>query len=230
MTGSRQEFDYVVQQAAVKGYVAITVDYRLTDDTENEKTKSPFPSQIYDVKCAVRWLRANAKKYNVDPDHIGGFGFSAGAHLALLLALTKPSDGLEGNVGNAGFSSAVQAVVSCGAPTSLGDFPQGSALKRLLGGTLQEVPEQYKRASPLSYVRKDSPPILILHGDMDDEVPLEQAKLLDAKMKEVGASHTLMIEKGAGHESFHAEKAVWDFFGSNLKGSWWTRLLRWLGL
>jgi acetyl esterase/lipase len=230
IVGTRQEFDYVAQQAAEKGYVAVTVDYRLTYDLENEKTTSPFPCQIYDVKCAVRWLRANAQKYNIDSNHIGAFGFSAGAHLALLLALTKPSDRLEGDVGNAGFSSAVQAAVSCGGPTSLITFPPNHDLIRFLGGTIQEVPEQYARASPVAYVRKDSPPVLLLQGDKDDEVPLDQAMLLDSRMKQAGASHVFIIKKGAGHQSFHTDKAVWDFLDKNLKNSWSQRVLRWFGL
>jgi acetyl esterase/lipase len=228
--GSKAEFDYPIQQAAEKGYVAVTLDYRLTnDDMENGKTKYPFPAQVYDVKCAVRWLRANAVKYKIDPDHIGALGFSAGGHLALMLGLTEPSDGLEGEGGNMGYASRVQAVVNFAGPTELSKFPPSGSyiLKRLLGGTPKEVPEQYKRASPLTYVRRNSPPILTIHGDMDSEVPLEQAEQLDAKMKEAGASHTLIIKKGAGHGSFHNDKAVWDFLDRNLKGSWRNRILRW---
>lgn len=230
--GNRAEYDYPIQQVAEKGYVAVTVDYRLTrDEIENGKTKYPFPAQINDVKCAVRWLRASAVKYRIDPDHLGAFGFSAGGHLALMLGLTEPSDGLEGEGGNIGYSSRVQAVVNSAGPTDLISYPPENPdfyfVMHLLGGTLKELPELYKRASPLTYVKKDSPPILTIHGDRDPEVPLEQAKRLDAKMKEVGASHTLIIKKGAGHGSFHNDKAVWDFFDRNLKGSWWNRILSW---
>jgi dipeptidyl aminopeptidase/acylaminoacyl peptidase len=92
------------------------------------------------------------------------------------------------------------------------------------------MPEQYAKASPIAYVRKDSPPVLLFQGDKDDEVPLEQAMLLDAKMTQAGASHMLIVKKGAGHQSFHTEKAVWDFFDRNLKVSWWKHVLGWLGL
>ena len=230
-TGNRAEFDYPIRQAAMNGYVAVTLDYRLTNEMENGKTKYPFPAQVNDVKCAVRWLRANAVKYRIDSDHLGAFGFSAGGHLALMLGLTEPSDGLEGEGGNIGYSSRVQAVVNSAGPTDLISYPPETPdlyyVLHLLGGTFKEIPELYKRASPLTYVRKDSPPILTIHGEMDSEVPLEQARLLDAKMKKIGASHTLIIKKGAGHGSFHNDKAVWDFFDRNLKGSWWNIILRW---
>ncbi len=230
ISGNRDEFDYPIQKAAEDGYVAVTVDYRLTNDAENAKSKSAFPAQLFDVKNAVRWLRANSHQYNIDPDHIGVFGFSAGAHLALMLGLTKPSDGLEGDIQGNAYSSSVQAVVVCGAPTKLSSLLPSDAVQRLIGGSLKEVPDQYTKASPLTYVRKDNPPVLILHGNRDDTVPVEQAQILDAKMKEVGAVHTLIIMKGAEHQSFHTEKAVWDFFDRNLKVSGWKRMLRWFGL
>jgi dipeptidyl aminopeptidase/acylaminoacyl peptidase len=91
----------------------------------------------------------------------------------------------------------------------------------LLGGTPEEMPEQYKRASPLTYVSKDDSPVLSIYGDMDHDVPPRQAELLDSNMKEVGVSHTLIIKKGQGHlgiENFLGDKAVWDFFDEHLKG------------
>ena len=229
ISGNRDEFDFPIQKAAENGYVAVTVDYRLTNDSENARSKSIFPAQLYDVKSAVRWLRTNASKYNIDASHIGVFGFSAGAYLALMLGLTKPSDGLEGEGQDGSYSSAVQAVVSCGGPTDFSVFHY-EAVQRLIGGTLKEVPDKYKKASPVTYVRRDSPPVLILNGDKDDTVPVEQAEILDSKMKEVGAVHLIIIEKGAGHQSFHTEKAVWAFFDKHLKSSWWSGVLRWFGM
>jgi len=222
--GTKTEFYPEIKEAADKGYVAVTVDYRLTSETENDKTKYPFPAQVYDVKCAVRWLRANAEKYKIDPDHIGALGYSAGGHLALMLGLTEPSDGLEGDGGNVGYSSRVQAVVSLAGPAELSIIPPGNEsvafyLKHLLGGTLKQAPEQYKKASPLTYVRRDrdNPPILTINGDIDKDVPLEQAEHLDAKMKDAGASHTLIVKKGVGHENLYVGSAAWDFFDRYLK-------------
>ena len=93
-SANRRQCDNIIQTAASKGYVAVTVDYRLTNVKENGKTKFPFPNQLYDVKSAVRWLRANAEKYNINPDRIGVVGWSSGGHLALLVGLTDASDNL----------------------------------------------------------------------------------------------------------------------------------------
>jgi acetyl esterase/lipase len=216
--GDRKQFHREIELAANRGYVAVSVDYRLTSELENGKTKYPFPAQVYDVKCAVRWLRANAKKYKIDPNRIGAVGWSAGGHLALMLGLTGPSDGLEGECGNMKYSSQVQAVVSLAGPTELTNSYQQSRMivTMLLGGTPEELPEQYKRASPITYVSDDDPRVLIIHGDRDTDVPPKQAELLDAKMNEVGAIHTFILKKGMDHGVF-VDKTVWDFFDSNLK-------------
>ena len=108
-------------------------------------------------------MRANARKYGVNPGHLGAYGFSSGAHLALLLGLTRPSDGLEGSDDNQAFSSRVQAVVSSAGPTDLAGFSPSAQemLGPLLGGTEREVPRAYEAASPSTYVRPDSPPVLM---------------------------------------------------------------------
>jgi acetyl esterase/lipase len=218
ISGSKEDFDPALAKAAARGYVAVSVNYRLTAESlQNGKARYPFPAQINDVKCAVRWLRANASRYRIDPDHIVALGFSAGGHLALLLGFTEPSDGLEGDGGHGEFSSRVQAVVNCAGPTVFARFTKADALIRLLGGTWEEVPAVYEKASPLSYVRRDSPPVLTLHGDRDEVVSLELAFHLDARMKEVGASHTLVVKEGAGHESFHDDTAAWAFLDTTLK-------------
>jgi acetyl esterase/lipase len=230
---TRAEFDYTIQQAAEKGYVAVTVDYRLTkDELPNGQPKYPFPAQVYDVKAAVRWLRENAKTYGIDPNRIGAVGSSAGAYLALMLGLTNPSDGFEGDGTKTDYASNVQAVVSVMGPTELSSSPAADSyiLGRLLGGTAQQVPEKYRIASPILYVRKSSPPVLIINGDKDEAVPVTQALLLDAKMKEVGAPHQLIIKIGIGHEVSASDKAVWDFLDRTLKGSFWNRLLHYVGL
>lgn len=99
-TEDRGQCSGEILHAAQRGYVAVAIDYRLTSIKENGKTKDLFPAQIYDVKAAVRWLRANASKYRIDPSRIGVSGWSSGGHFALLLGLTVPSDGLEGDSGS----------------------------------------------------------------------------------------------------------------------------------
>lgn len=225
--GSRQMYSVKIKLAAERGYVAVTVDYRLilASESGSPKAKYPFPAQIHDVKCAVRWLRANAEKYNVDPARIGAYGYSAGGHLALLLGLTDSSDGLEGNCGNLNFPSKVQVVVSRSGPTDLLGFFETRyadiyAVMRLVGGSPEEMPEEYRVASPITYVSEDDPPVLTIHGDRDKMVPPQNAELLDARMKEVGVSHTLIMKEGAGHVvfvNFFEDYPVWDFFDKHLK-------------
>ena len=223
-SGSRTQYSAEIWEAAERGYVAVTIDYRLTSKlNEHGKPKYQFPAQIHDVKCAVSWLRANAKKYKIDPNRIGAVGWSSGGHLALMLGLTDPSDGLEGECGKSKYSSRVQAVVSlAGTSDLLSRYNQSSisvvSIEDLLGGTPEEVPEQYKKASPITYVSKDDPPVLSIQGNMDYKaVPSKQAERLDSKMGGVGASHTLIIKEGKDH-GIAVDNDVWDFFDEHLKG------------
>jgi acetyl esterase/lipase len=217
----RSQYNFAIRQAAKRGYVAITIDYRLTSMRENGKVKYTFPAQVYDAKCAVRWLRVNARKYRVDPNRIGAIGWSSGGHLALMLGFTDPSDGLEGNCGNQKYSSRVQAVVSLAGPVELKSKYYESVVKQpvvdFLGGTPEEVPELYELASPVNYITEDDPPVLIINGDSDNSVPLQQAELLDRKLSEAGVPHTLIIKEGVGHQNFYDDEAVWNFFDKYLK-------------
>jgi acetyl esterase/lipase len=219
IAGVRQQYSYEIVEAAEKGYVALTIDYRLLVEKENGKPKYPFPAQVHDGKCAVRWLRANATTYKIDPDHIGVVGYSVGAHLALMLGLTDVSGNLEGECGQLDYSSRVQAVVSLSGFSDLvyWDNVAPGGFIEFLGGTFEEVPEQYIAASPVNHVSKDDPPVLSIHGEEDMMVPVKQAKLLDAKMKEVGASHILLIIKGVGHVAL-VNDTVWNFLDEHLKG------------
>lgn len=228
--GNRQGYRGQIQEAAKRGYVAATISYRLMkyDEAKKETTTATvnFPAQIHDAKAAIRWVRANGKKYHVDPNRIGVTGGSAGGHLSLLVGLTDRASGLEGESGNPGQSSRVQAVVNVFGPTDMAFCYEKSSVawifRLFMGGTPSEVPGQYKAASPITYVSKDDPPVLTLHGDKDALVPIEQAKALDEKMKAVGASHTLMVFKGQGHgfggeDAKRAADATWEFLDRHLK-------------
>ncbi len=228
--GNRQGYRGQIQDAAKRGYVAVTISYRLMqfDQAKKETTTATpiFPAQIHDAKAAIRWLRANAKKYHINPDRIGVTGGSAGGHLSLLVGLTDPASNLEGDSGNPEQSSRVQAVVNVFGPTEMvGCYEKSSVawiFRLFMGGTPSEAAERYKAASPVTYVSKDDPPVLTLHGDQDALVPVEQAKLLDEKMKAAGASHALMIFQGQGHgfggeHDKKAWEATWEFFDRHLK-------------
>jgi len=228
--GGREGYRSQIEEAARRGYVAVTISYRLMQFNEAEKettTASPiFPAQIHDAKAAVRWVRANASKYHIDPKRIGVTGQSAGGHLSLLVGLSDPQSKLEGESGNSDQSSRVQAVVNVFGPTDMAACYSTSSVawifRLFMGGTPDDAAETYATASPLTYVSKDDPPVLTLQGDQDKLVPVAQATTLDEKMKSVGASHTLTVFKGQGH-GFAGEykikehDAMWAFFDEHLK-------------
>jgi acetyl esterase/lipase len=216
--GNRSVYRPAIKEMARNGYVAVTVSYRFCP-------KNTFPAQVEDVKCAVRWLRANAKEHLVDPDRIGATGASAGGHLSLLLGVMGSEDGLEGEGGNADKSSKVQAVVNWFGPTELTKpFPPNiqPLLTDFLGGTVQEKTDAARKGSPIAYLSKDDGPILTLHGDKDNVVPYEQATLLDEACKKAGIDHTLVTVEGAGHgwggeQMKGSLKQTTEFFDKHLK-------------
>ncbi len=224
--GNRARYRTEIVEAAKRGYVAITVTYRLTEPKDGKAT-NPFPVAVHDVKAAVRWLRANAEKYGVDPKRVGATGGSAGGHLSLMLGTTDAKDDLEGDGGYADRTSRVQAVVNVFGPTempALGKASGGAApiLVSFLGGTNADKPAVWKQASPVTFVTKDDPPTLTIHGADDRLVPVEQAHLLDKAMKAVGVTHELLVLEGQGHgfrgdANEKARKAMYAFFDEHLK-------------
>ena len=195
--GHRTNLDRTIEVLASRGYVAVTVSYRLAPGAK-------FPAQIEDCKAAVRWLRANATRYRINPDRIGALGFSAGAHLACLLGTTDKNDGLEGKGGSTSQSSRVQAVVSFFGPTDLTTKNwtkqvEDDILVPFLGATIDAKPEIYRRASPINYVTSDDPPFLFFHGTEDHLVQLAQSKVLADKLQAVGIDARVVVMEGEGH-------------------------------
>ena len=162
-----------------------------------------FPAQIEDCKAAIRWLRANAKKYNLDAGHIGVWGASAGGHLVALLGTTGGVKELEGKGGNLDQSSRVQCVVDWFGPTDFTkmggwqDKPD-SPMARLVGGPVKDKPELAVKANPITYVGKDSAPFLIMHGEEDKLVPMNQSELMDEALRKAGVESTLVRIPKAG--------------------------------
>ena len=136
----------------------------------------------------------------------------------MMLALTDKSDGLEGDYGDMPYSSRIQAAVSSAGNSELVSLysvaPAG--LIGLLGGPPDKFPDLYAKASPVTHVTKDDPPILLIHGDKDTVVPLQQDELLDAKLTRVGVPHSMVLKNGRGHETLWYEKEVWEFLHANL--------------
>ncbi len=196
--GNRKVHTPHVLEFAKRGFVSATIQYRLVP-------KAVFPAQVEDVKCAIRYLRANAEKHQLNPDKIGAVGFSAGAHLSMLLGTMDEKDGLEGSGGHADQSSKVQAVVAFFGPTDLAaDFPTTpvdvpSLIHKFLSGTREEKPDNYKAASPITYVDKDDAPTLIYHGMKDRLVPFAQAEKMAEVMHQAGMAGRVELMLGADH-------------------------------
>lgn len=186
------------------GYAVASIDYRLSGDAK-------FPAQIEDCKAAVRWLRAHAKKYNLDPDRFGAWGSSAGGHLVAFLGTSGSVKEFE--VGeNLKVSSGVQAVCDWFGPTDLlqmdAHAPANSVWKHdapdspeglLIGGPIQENQDKAARANPIIYITPDDPPFLIMHGDQDPAVPIHQSELLSTALQKAGVPVKFQTIKGAGH-------------------------------
>jgi acetyl esterase/lipase len=185
-----------ILQFAERGFVSATIQYRLVP-------KARWPAQIEDVKCGVRFLRANADKYHIDPERMGAVGFSAGAHLSMLLGTMDKADGLEGSGGHADQSSKVQAVVAFFRPTDLAakDFPANvnGMIHDFLGGLPDEKPEVFRAASPITYVDKSDAPTLIYHGTKDVLVPYNQAFAMTDKLTDAGVAGRVEMLLGANH-------------------------------
>jgi acetyl esterase/lipase len=182
------------------GYAAVSIQYRFLDEAK-------FPAQIYDCKAAIRFLRANASKYGIDPNRIGVWGGSAGGHLAALLGTSGGAKELEGDEGNAGLSSGVQAVCEWYGPNdfTVGDHEPEPGRKKppllvqLFGATLKDKPELYRLGSPITHVSKDDPPFLIVHGDADELVPFSQAQSFCEALHKAGVEATLVKVRGGNH-------------------------------
>jgi acetyl esterase/lipase len=199
---------------ATNGYAVASMNYRFSQH-------ATFPAQIYDCKAAVRWLRANARKYGLDSDHIGAWGGSAGGHLVALLGTTAGIRELEGAGGNEDQSSRVQAVVDWYGPTDFLTVGAKDTRTRLIGGDPQANKEKAVKASPMTYVSKDAAPFLIMHGDIDKTVPISQSETFAQALQNAGAEATFVVVKGGGHVSplFNSpehRKEVEDFFAKHL--------------
>ncbi len=193
-TGTKLSMYRHARILANRGYLVMAIDYRLAPVHK-------WPAQIHDCKHAVRWIRENATKYNADPERVYAFGYSAGAHLAALLATTGAEDGLEGIVTTpfSKHSSKIHGAIAGGAPTEFSWIGQeATTLKYWLGATKSENPEVYAAASPTTYITADDPPMVFFHGIQDNLVPLTSPEAFIARCEEAGADAALLSMNG-GH-------------------------------
>lgn len=211
--GNKAQFRPLVRYIAEHGYVAATVQYRLS--RPGRGNPNAWPAQIEDAKCAVRYMRAHAKRWNIDPDRIAAMGFSAGAHLSMLLGTMDPDDGFEGSGGWREQPSKVNAVVGFYGPTCMGCVPpadrskiadlpvdekrrvlRGFALSQILGGEFAKDPS---RASPLTYVNRGDAPMLLFQGTKDTLVPPEHAELMIEALTKARVPGKAVFMLGLGH-------------------------------
>lgn len=220
-----------VDQLVAAGYAVASINYRLSGEAK-------YPAQINDAKAAVRFLRANAAKYKLNPDKFAAFGASAGGNLASLLGTTCGVKDLEGDLGNAGVSSCVQAVVdwfgpidflamdaqfagtSCPANHNDASSPES----QLMGTAIQTVADKVKTTNPMNYIDPSDPPFFIENGSADCNIPpIQNKNLADALTKEIGVEKVTYTQiDGAGHggPQFNTNanlKLVVDFLDKTLK-------------
>jgi acetyl esterase/lipase len=201
------------------GFALASINYRLSQD-------AIFPAQLIDCKAAIRWLRAHATENGIDPSRIGVWGASAGGHLVALLGTT--GDVKEFDTGETlGVSSRVEAVCDWFGPTDFTVSPKPDATEsveaRLIGGPISQNVEKAQNANPIHYITKDDPPFLILHGDKDPVVPLQQSQLLADALKKAGVDVTFYVVPGGEHGGSEFRKTevldrLFSFFLKNLKG------------
>jgi acetyl esterase/lipase len=218
--GTRDGYDGLCMQLAKRGYVTATMTYRLSP-------KFKFPAAVHDTKAAVRWLRANAATYKIDPHRIGVTGGSAGGHLAQFLAVTAHVPEFEGTGGNPEQSSSVACVVNLFGPSdftkSYGKSVDAAVvLPMWLGGNLDTARPLHVRSSPLYWVTPDAAPTLCIHGTEDKYVAYEQAVWLVDRLQAAGVEAELLTLKGAGHgfkgaDAKTADQALFEFFDRHLK-------------
>jgi acetyl esterase/lipase len=220
--GDKETGQHMAEFAAA-GYLGVSVEYRLSGEAR-------FPAQIEDCKCAIRFLRAHAQQYHLDPNRIGVWGSSAGGHLVALLGTSGGVKALEGHGGWANYSSRVNAVADWFGPTNflrMDDFPcairhndASSPESRLIGGPIQEHKGAVKKANPISYISKDDPPFLLMHGDEDNVVPINQSVLLYHALKLAGvdAEFHRVHKAGHGFDRLHLKNKVLTFFDRHLRG------------
>ena len=206
-------------------HVGVSVGYRLSPEAQ-------WPAQIHDCKAAIRWIRANAKSYGIDPKKIAVWGTSAGGHLVSMLGVSGGVEDLEGSLGkHTKESSRVTCVANYFGPSDLltmGDFPSSidhnapdSPESQLIGKPIQEAKEKSRNASPLTHVTADAPPFLHVHGDQDKLVPFNPSQVLDAALDKADVPSHLITMKNKGHGRFNnpnLDALLQRFFGLHLLG------------
>jgi pectinesterase len=198
ITGNHAMENPFAMELARRGYVAATVEYRLSNEAK-------YPAAIHDLKASIRWLRANAARYNIDPNRIGAIGASAGGHLVALLGVTNGMSSFDGEGGHKGFSSVVQSVVDIDGPVTFidpGNIEQEKkgpydTNTRFVGGTYDEKSELWREASPVTQVNQRSAPVLFINSS--SYRPFQQREEMSAKLKALGIVSEIVVIPDTPH-------------------------------
>lgn len=218
--GRKDQLRVYAQYLAAQGYVVGAVQYRL-------RSAGQWPNSVHDAKCAVRWMRAHAEDYGIDGTQIGVMGNSAGGYLALMAGYTSGQEAFEGQGGWAEEDSSVQAVVDIYGPV---DFTEEvrrdhKAIVSYMGGTYEEMPDRYETASPLWQLHEQAPPTCVIHGTVDQLVPITQSDRLVEKLAALEIPHEYSRINGWPHAMdvvepvcAHVQALATHFFDRHLKG------------
>lgn len=221
-SGAFADFPGVLANLAARGFTVASIEYRLSGEAR-------FPAQLRDVNAAIRFLRANAGQYRIDPARVGAFGGSAGGHLAALAALTCRDTALDPDSGQDG---CIQAAVAWYGIHDFAALPTvgkpGSPEQRFLGCDGPCPAEPVRAASPIAHADAGDPPLLLIHGELDRVVPVAQSRALEARLRAVGAPVEALYIAGVDHSyvgttpaetaaaSTRAIDATFDFFHRKL--------------
>lgn len=186
--GDRAQVEGLAKRIAARGYLVVNTTYRLVPD-------SIFPAQLQDVQQAAAWMRTAGAAYGIDSERIGSFGYSAGGHLAALVAAVAddPILGLA--------NTRMKAVVAGGTPSDLTLYEGGYLVPNFMGGPKSEKLASFKAASPALYVKLGHPPLFQYHATLDGYVPFEQATRYKTRLDAAGVPNELFVIKGHGHIS-----------------------------
>jgi len=201
--GSPSQFHYHSDYLAKKyGFFALSVDYRLSGEAR-------FPAALQDAKCAIRWVRSQARKLNIDPQRVAVCGGSAGGHLSSMVATTAGVKEYEGSGGHKKFASHANAAILFNGEFDMWDLVDKKslidAMEQFMGGTPEEVPEKYDELSSIKRIDSKTAPTLLLHGTEDKCVSHEQAVAFHNRLKEVGVHSELELYEGKPHAWFNKE-------------------------
>ena len=207
--GDRAQVAGLAERIAARGYAVVNTTYRLVP-------QAVFPAQLHDVQQAARWMRLHGAHHGIDPNRMGGFGYSAGGHLAALVAAVADHPAMGDPL------TALKAVVAGGTPSDLTLYEGGYLVPNFMGGPKSEKLANFVAASPVTYLKPGHPPVFQYHATLDDYVPFEQATRYRTALDAAGVPNELFIIKGHGHISaFFADgdavNAALDFLDRHLR-------------